>query len=408
MNLLEKASAIREEIIAIRRHLHQNPELSGKEIETGKFICRTLEDWGIQYEAGVAGTGIVATIYGKGSQAAEKTNYETKTDRRCIALRADIDALSMNETSGLPFASINPGVSHTCGHDAHTAVALGAAKLLSQMADELPGDVKIFFQPAEETTGGAQRMIDEGCLEAPFVNHVVGLHVDPTLPSGDVEFKYDKMMASSDEFTIHLEGKGCHGAHPERGCDTIAMAAQIINSLQTVTSRNVSPVNSAVVTVGMIHAGTAGNAIAPTAELTGIMRCLDPDTREFLRKRVAQIVEHTAEAFGGSGRLEIRPSYSAIINDNPTVDVVISCAEALLGKEHIHMMPYPDMGTEDFSFFAQARPSCYWHLGCGNKQDIEAGTVKDIHNPGFVLNEDCLTIGVALQTAAVCKLLEGR
>lgn len=406
MELLDQALEIKEELVAIRRHLHQYPELSGMEFETGKFICSKLDEWGIPYEYGIADTGVVAII--RGNRHPETDHHMPGTlisPRKVVALRADIDALSMTELSGLTFASCREGVAHTCGHDGHTAVALGAAKLLKDMEESLAGDVKIFFQPAEETTGGAERMIRQGCMENPRVHHVLGLHMDPTLPCGDVEFKYGKMMASSDEFTIILEGQGCHGAHPERGCDTIAMAAQIITSLQTIVSRNVSPVNSAVVTVGMIHAGTAGNAIAQKAELTGIMRCLDPETREFLRRRIREIVENTANAFGGCGELILRPSYSALINDDATVNTVIACAEDILGKDHIHMMAYPDMGTEDFSFFARECPSCYWHLGCGNKKDIQNNTVRDIHNPGFVMDEDCLPIGVAIQTAAILRLL---
>lgn len=395
MNLLKKAMELKEEIIAIRRHLHQHPELSGQEVETGRYICEKLTQWGIPYEYGIADTGIVALIRGKGAHAS-----------KTIALRADIDALPMEETSGLPFASCRPGVAHTCGHDGHTAIALGAAKLLYDMRDQLSGNVKIFFQPAEETTGGAQRMIMQGCMKSPDVDHVLGLHMDPTLPCGEAEFKHGKMMAASDEFTILLEGKGCHGAHPERGCDAIVMAAQVVNALQAIVSRNLSPVNSAVITVGMLHAGTVGNAIAQKAELTGIMRCLDPDTRAFLHERVRQLVENTAASFGGCGQLILRPSYSALINDDHVVDIMMETAGQLLGKEHIHLMPYPDMGTEDFSFFAQECPSCFWHLGCGNREDIANGTVKDIHNPGFLLDEDCLPIGAAVQTAGVLALLQ--
>lgn len=389
---------LKEETIAIRRHIHQHPELSGQEVQTGRYICEKLAEWGIPYEYGIADTGIVALIRGEGEPAL-----------KTVALRADIDALPMQETSGLPFASCHPGIAHTCGHDGHTAIALGAAKLLYDIRARLSGNVKIFFQPAEETTGGAQRMIRQGCMRSPRVDHVLGLHMDPTLPCGEAEFKYGKMMAASDEFTILLEGKGCHGAHPQRGCDAIVMAAQVINSLQTIVSRNISPINSAVITVGMLHAGTVGNAIAQKAELTGIIRCLDPDTRVFLQEKVRQVTENTAAALGGCGQLILRPSYSALINDDQVVDTMIEAAAGLLGREHIHLMPYPDMGTEDFSFFAQECPSCFWHLGCGNREDIKNGTVKDIHHPGFILDEDCLPIGIAVQAAGVLALLrDGR
>lgn len=389
MELLSQANALKGEMIAIRRHLHQYPELSGREYETGKYICQKLDEYGIPYACGIADTGIVAIIRGG------------LDDGHAVALRADIDALPLQETTGLPFSSCHDGVAHSCGHDGHIAIALGAARMLYDRRETLRGTVKIFFQPAEETTGGAQRMILAGCMENPKVEHVLGLHMDASLPCGEASFKHGKMMAASDEFTITLTGKGCHGAHPERGCDAILMAAAIINSLQSVVSRNVSPVNSAVVTVGMIHAGTAGNVIAQTAELTGIIRCLDPQTRTFLAERLARIVEHTASALGGNGELILHPSYSALINDDRITDTMISAASSILGPNRVHQMSYPDMGTEDFSFFAEQCPSCYWHLGCGNPAK---GIVYDIHNPAFTLDEDCLPLGAAIQTAGVLKL----
>lgn len=390
MELLSQANALKEEMIAIRRHLHQYPELSGREYETGKYICQKLEEYGIPYTYGIADTGIMAVITGEAA------------GRHVVALRADMDALPLQETTGLPFSSCRDGAAHSCGHDGHVAIALGAARMLHDRRETLGGTVKIFFQPAEETTGGAQRMILEGCMVNPRVEHVLGLHMDPSLPCGEAAFKHGKMMAASDEFTITLTGKGCHGAHPERGCDAILMAAQIISSLQSVVSRNVSPVNSAVVTVGMIHAGSAGNVIAQTAELTGIIRCLDPQTRAFLAERIRQIVEYTASALGGCVELTLHPSYCALINDDRVTDTMISAASSVLGHERVRQMPGPDMGTEDFSFFAEECPSCYWHLGCGNPAK---GIIHDIHNPGFTLDEDCLPLGAAIQTAGVLKLL---
>lgn len=410
--ILKEAMELKEEMTAIRRHLHQNPELSGQEWETGKYICSKLDEWGIPYEYGVAETGIVAVITGRDTSDGIDMDYSSSVLKdqsdgkgravKCVALRADMDALPMTEATGLAFASCREGIAHTCGHDGHVAAALGAARILNRRKDSFSGSVKLFFQPAEETTGGAERMIQAGCLEKPHVDYVLGLHMDPSLACGEVEFKHGKMMAASDEFTILLTGQGCHGAHPERGCDAIAMAAQVVTSLQTVVSRNIAPVNSAVVSVGMIHAGTAGNAIAQTAELTGIMRCLDPETRDLLKERVRQIVENTAAAFGGRGQLILRPSYSPLINNDGVVDLMMDTAASLIGKDHIHQMPCPDMGTEDFSFFAMERPSCFWHLGCGNP---EKGITQDIHNPGFDLDEDCLPIGAAIQAAGVLELL---
>lgn len=387
---------LNSELINIRRDFHRNPELGGFEHKTMKKICTYLNSWGIEYENCVAGTGVIAIVRGKNKKKTDKTSP-------CIGVRADIDALPIKEETRVEFKSINDGVMHACGHDAHTTIALGTAKIIKSMEAQLNGDIKFFFQPAEETTGGAERMINEGCLKNPDVDYVLGLHVDPSIKTGFVKLKYGKMMASSDEIIIKAIGKSTHGAHPNEGVDPLIIASNLILSLQSLVSRNLSPLNSAVFTIGSIHGGTKGNIIPDEVEMTGILRTLDQGTRDFMKKRIEEIVVNVPKAFGGQGRLYIRESYNALINNDEVVDLVRRTAEKILGKDNIIISQFPDMGTEDFSYFSEHSKACFFNLGCRN-EEIEA--VYPIHSSMFKLDESCLKIGVKLQVENVLKLLQ--
>lgn len=380
------------ELNDIRRELHKNPELGGSEYKTMDKICSYLDSWGIEHEKGIAETGVVAIVRGKNK----------KENALCIGIRADIDALPIKEETNIDFKSINEGAMHACGHDAHTTIALGTAKIIKSMESELKGDVKFFFQPAEETTGGAERMIKAGCLKNPNVEYVLGLHVDPGLETGKIGIKYGKMMASSDEVRIKACGKSTHGAHPDQGVDPIVIASNIVVSLQSLVSRNISPLNSAVLTMGSIHGGTGGNIIPDEVEMAGILRTLDPDTRAFMKKRIAEVVENVPKALGGEGSLCIRESYGALINNDEAVDAVRETAERILGKDNVAILDFPNMGTEDFSYFTQNAKGCFFNLGCRNEK-IDA--VYPIHSSKFMLDEACLEIGVKLQVENILNLL---
>lgn len=383
------AEEMREELSSIRRDFHSHPELSGQEYRTADKICEYLDGWGIEYRRGAADTGIVALVRGE-------------RPGKTVGIRADMDALPLMEEAGRSYGSQNPGVMHACGHDAHMTVALGAAKILQALRGELAGNVKFFFQPAEETTGGAKRMIEAGCLENPHVDYVLGLHVSSRYEAGSAGVRYGNMMAASDEFTVVVTGKSCHGAHPDQGTDAMVAAGAVLSGLQTLVSRNLAPVNPAVCTVGKIHGGTAGNIICDRVQMDGILRSVDPRTREFLRERLRAMAENTARAYGGEAQVEFRPSYPALINTDAVVDVVKETACRLLGAEQVTLEREPDLGTEDFSYFAEARPACFWHLGCANfKRGIDA----DIHNCRFDLDEDCLAVGAAIQAEAALALL---
>lgn len=382
--------ALAEEVIAMRRHIHAHPGVSEHEEETMKYIASKMEEWGIPYQAEVADTGLVALITGEAGEGP------------VVGLRADIDALPIQEEADVPYASTIPGVMHACGHDAHTAILLGAAKTLNEMKSQLKGSVKLFFQPAEESIGGAARMIAEGCMENPHVDYVLGLHVETNHQSGHIGIKYGKMYAASDMIDITIHGKGSHGAMPHDGVDTIAVAAAIISTVQTVVSRNVSPLNSAVCSFGMIRGGTVRNQIADKVELSGILRTLDPETRLFVRNQVKSIVEGVAASMGASAEYKVTESYGPLINNDEVVAMVEKNARELLGADKIVLEQDPELGCEDFSYFATERPSCFYHLGCYHEK---LGERIGVHNSSFTLDEDCLIVGVALQVKNVLTLL---
>lgn len=389
VDIKQNIENINQEIINIRRDFHRNPELSDNEFGTMEKICDYLESWGIEYKKGVAKTGVVAIIPGK----------ETG---KTIGIRADIDALPVTEQTGLPFASINKGVMHACGHDAHITIALGAAKVLNSMKKDIKGNIKFFFQPAEETIGGAERMIQEGCLEDPDVDVVLGLHVSPNIETGSVELRYGKMNASSDMITIVVRGKSAHGANPEKSIDPLVISANIILGLQTIVSRNISPLNPAVFTIGSINGGTKGNIIPEEVKMECILRTLDNETRSYFKERIINIVEGISKSYGGEGEVIIQESYAPLINTDEIVDIVKEVAEEVVGKDNIRYIPHPELFAEDFSYFAQEKKACFFHLGCRNK---EKDCIYPLHNSKFNIDEDCLKLGVELQVKNVIKLL---
>ncbi|WP_130862356.1 M20 metallopeptidase family protein [Bacilliculturomica massiliensis] len=383
---------LERELSEIRRDLHRNPELSGEEYRTGAQICRRLEEWGIPCEKGVADTGVVGVVTGTRGPA-----------RKTVGIRADMDALPIEEENKTaPYCSVNPGVMHACGHDAHTAILLGTARILKAMENEWAGRVKFFFQPAEETTGGAARMIEAGCLEDPHVDFVLGLHVDPGCSAGQVGIRYGKMYAASDMLTVRVYGRSAHGAHPDEGVDAIVVSANILNTLQTLVSRNICPTGAAVCTFGTIHGGSVRNQIADRVEMQGILRTLDHETRRFARDKIRAVCEQVADAMGARAELIVEESYGPLINNDQVTDVVLRNARTVLGVENVILEQAPDMGTEDFSYFAAARPSCFFHLGCaapGDKKTV------DLHNSRFDIDERCLAAGVKLQVRNALTLL---
>lgn len=380
MDILTQARAVAGEAIALRRMIHRCPEPGNEEHSTSALIVRTLEGLGWTVERPV-GTSVMATLTGARPGGT-------------VALRADMDALRIQEETGLPFMSEKPGLMHACGHDFHCAGLLGAAMLLTRFRDELRGSVRLLFQPDEEGSGGAQRMIAAGCLNG--VDAVFGAHVDPDLPAGTVGFKYGKMYAASDVFKVIVRGEGCHGASPEAGVDAIAIGAQVVTTLQQIVSRRIAPTDSAVLTVGSFHAGAQANVVADRAELEGILRTLGPSTRAEVKGMLTQTVEGVCAALGGSAEIVIRESYPGIVNDDGMVDYAKRAAAMTLGEGAVRMIDSPTMATEDFGCFAQVVPGAFYKIGVGNPA---IGAVWPIHSPKFVADEAAMPALIAMHAA---------
>lgn len=391
MDINKRIEEIFSELVEIRRDFHKNPELSQNEFRTQGKIREYLNQWGIENYI-CADTGVVGIIKGK-------------KPGKTIGIRGDIDALPIDEKNNVPYCSVNPGVMHACGHDAHATVVLGAGKIIKELADSeesINGNVKLFFQPAEETIGGGDRMVKEGCMENPKVDYVLGLHVMSYLDTGKVELKYGKLNASTDSINITLKGKASHGAYPDKGIDAIAMAGNVITALQTIVSRNTSPLNSVVISLGKISGGVKENVIADEVQITGTLRTLDDETRKYTKERIQSIVNNVAMAFGGEGITKFNDGYQALINDDEVVDIIKENAEKILGKENVVFKEFPSLGAEDFSYFIDAAKGAFFHLGCGNS---EKGITSLIHTEYFDIDEECLKVGVKLQVENVLTLL---
>ena len=378
----EMVDTIYPQLIAIRRDLHQHPELGLEEYRTSALVLDYLQQWNIKVTQLIGETAIVGLIEGN---PGEKT----------IGLRADMDALPIEEKTGALYASLIPGKMHACGHDVHTTILLGASYILQQLKEEFKGNVKLFFQPAEETVGGAKPMIEAGCLEHPKVNHVLGLHVRPTLNVGEVGFHYGKCHAASDTIIISINGKQAHGAYPQDGIDAILISAHVITALQSLISRNLSPFETAVLSLGIIEGGTAGNIVCDQVTIKGTLRTLDQTTRVFMKKRIIEVAENTAKAFGGSADVRIEEGYAPLINAHAT--------RKLLGEDNVIIMEHPSLGVEDFAYFAEAVPSCFYNLGTSNPHK---GIQAALHENTFDVDEEAIKIGVCLQVLSALHLLE--
>lgn len=386
---LEDAKAMREWLVKARRTLHAIPEPGDEERLTQDAVCAFLDGMGISYAR--RRTSIVALIQGAHPGPV-------------VAIRADMDALPVQEDKARPYCSRRDGYMHACGHDAHMTCALGAAKYFSERRHLLSGSVKFLFQPAEETDGGAEKMIADGALENPRVDYVIGLHVMPDVPVGMVELKHGALNASSDYLEVAVRGEGAHAAYPDRGIDAIMIAGKVLDGLHSIVSRNVSPLSEAVITIGTIRGGTRNNIVADEVRMTGTIRTTDPAVRALLAGRVRAVVEHVCAAFGGSGETLVRPGYRALVNHDAVVDRIAAVADRIVGSRNVQWRKAPSMGVEDFSYFVAERPGAFYHLGCGN---AARGIDAPLHSDRFDIDEDCLPIGVAMNAAIALDLLKG-
>ena len=374
------------ELVALRRQLHQHPELAFEEHETAKAVSGYLDKLGVRYRAGIGKTGIVALIEGTKPGAT-------------VGMRADMDALPIHEQSGVPFASRVPGKMHACGHDVHTVIALGVAAALSDMRGELRGRVKLLFQPAEETLSGAQAMIADGALQDPKMDVVLGYHNWPAVEAGKVGYNADVVMASADAFDITLKGREAHGAHPHMGIDALAAAAHLVSQLQTIVSREVKPVSPAVVTVGELQAGTARNIIAGTAVLRGIVRTMEAGLAEKIEAAMRRMLDGLKTGMRVDYALDWKRVAPALRNHKPTLERLLAAARDTLGAENVVELGEPSMGSEDFAWFAERVPVA--HLRIGSKID---GLDTAIHRANYDCNEAAIALGVRVMTRAVLDL----
>ena len=385
-DILAQARAAADQAIVLRRAIHRHPEIGNEEVMTSALIVKTLNALGWRLER-PAGTSVMAILEGAHPGGT-------------VALRADMDALRIQEANGLPFESEVPGLMHACGHDFHCAGLLGAAMVLTPHREDLHGSVRLLFQPDEEGSGGAQRMIDAGCLDG--VDAVFGAHVDPDLPAGAIGIKYGKMYAASDVFKVIVHGVSCHGASPDEGIDAIAIGSQVVAALQQIVSRRVSPTDAAVLTVGSFHAGAQRNVIADRAEIEGIIRTLGPQTRAKVRALFTETVEGVCTAMGAEAEVHIRESYPGIVNDDHMVDLVRQTALELLDEKSVILMSTPTMGTEDFGCFAQVVPGAFYKIGVRNP---EIGAVYPLHSPRFIADEAAMSNLIALHAGLVLRYL---
>jgi amidohydrolase len=377
------AKGFAAEVVANRRHLHQNPELSFHEFQTAKFVAQKLKEIGLQPQEGIANTGLVAIIEGR------------NPEKKVVGLRADMDALPIFEQNDVPYKSKNEGVMHACGHDAHTSSLLGTAKILYNLRQEFEGTIKLIFQPAEEKApGGASIMIKEGVLENPTLQSMVGQHVAPNIPVGKIGFREGMYMASTDELFVKIIGKGGHGAMPDQLIDPVLIASHVIVALQQIISRNRKPANPSVLSFGRFIADGVTNVIPNEVTMQGTFRCMDEEWREDGLRRMKKMAEGMTEAMGGVCEFEIVKGYPFLKNHPELTRRLKHAATEFMGKENIIDLDLW-MAGEDFAFYSQVVDSCFYRLGTRNEN---RGIISGVHTPTFDIDETALEIGPGLMS----------
>ena len=372
------------EFIQLRRDIHRHPELAFEEHRTSDLVAAKLESWGYSVHRGLGGTGVVGTL-------------QRGTSPRRLGLRADMDALPIEEATGAEWHSVKPGVMHACGHDGHTAMLLAAAKAIAQDVT-FDGTLNLIFQPAEEGGGGAVRMMADGLFEQHPCDAVFAMHNMPGTPTGHFVFRDGAAMASSDYVTIQVHGTGGHGAMPHRAADPLVAAASIVMALQTVVSRNVDPLHTAVVTVGALHAGQANNVIPALATLELSVRALDPEVRRLLAQRIKALVAAQAESFGVTAEVDWRAGYCVLVNSVDETNFARQVALDLVGPDRVTLHGPALTGSEDFAFMLEQIPGSYLLIGNG---DGDSAGACMVHNPGYDFNDDNIATGASYWVALV-------
>lgn len=379
MQVLDRIAAYADELTAIRRDLHEHPELGFEEHRTAGIVAEKLRGWGIEVATGIGGTGVVGVV--KGTRPG-----------RTIGLRADMDALPIDEQTNLPYASKTPGVMHACGHDGHTAILLGAARYLSENR-EFSGTAVLIFQPAEEGLGGARAMLADGLFDRFPCDEIYGLHNSPFDAPGEIGVKPGPAMAGANFFDIKVIGRGGHAARPEAAIDTVVIASGLVQQLQTIVSRNVASTTPVVLSVTQIHAGAAYNVLPETATLCGTVRYFDPEAAEIVSARMREICDGFARAHNATIEIDIRNVFDVLVNDAGLTEAMLAAAREVTGAEKTHRKDGLVMGSEDFADMLRVVPGAYCTIG-------HAGDVP-LHNAGFVLDDGILPLGAALMARMV-------
>lgn len=378
-SLRDEILELKDWLVEIRRAIHMHPELGFEEVETSKLVKRWLEEFGLEVKTGMAKTGVVGLLQGK-------------RPGRTVAIRADMDALPMEELNQVPYASKIKGKMHACGHDAHVAILLGVARFFSSHRDQVRGNIKWIFQPAEEGGGGGKIMVKEGVLENPKVDAIFGAHVYPQIPMGVVGICEQEALAAADRFIIRVIGQSGHAASPHLAKDPILAAGHLITQLHCLVSRDVNPLESAVITIGKVSGGTAFNIIPDEVELLGTLRTLSSEMRETLKKRMEKVVQGIAHSFGMDHRFDFEYGYPVLINDPEMTRLVASACSRAIGDEKVKNLK-PSMGAEDFAYYLEKVPGSYFRLGIGNEAK---GIVHPYHSSHFDIDEEVLPFGVEM------------
>ena len=392
-HILQESGNLLAQMRDIRRDLHRNPEIGTREIRTSRIVADYLKGLGLEVRSGIVGYGVVATL----SPDAEEP---------CVALRADMDALPMEEKNAVSYASTRPDAAHCCGHDGHTAILVGTATLLCRFSHLLEGSVKFIFQPSEDKApGGAMPMITAGALNNPEVTGIFSLHLSPDLPEGSVGIKTGFCTISSAEFILKMIGKGCHVASPHKGVDPLTMAAMTVMAGQTIVPKRVNPLDPAILSFCTLHGGTASNVVPEEVELTGTIRTVDPDKRKELAKALDQVAEGVSGMYGGRHHLTINMEYPSVFNHHEMCAEFRESAGRVLPADKIIDLPSPSMTGEDVAYFHQKVPGVHWLLGTENAAE---GFTHPLHSPFFNFNEDVMSLGAAMHAVCTIDFLKNR
>lgn len=379
------SSDILSEVISLRRTIHREPELGFKEFKTSTLVANYLDSLGLKVTKGIAGTGVVGLLEGT-------------SPGKTIAIRADMDALPIQEETDLPYASSIPGVMHACGHDVHTSIVLGTANILSKLKDQIKGNVKFIFQPGEEGLGGAKKMIEEGALDNPKVDAIIALHVAPNCKTGQISVSSGPVMASPSEFKLEIKGRGGHAAEPQKAIDPIIIGTNIVNLFQTIVSRSKDPLKSAVLSVTCFQAGNTFNIIPSNAIIKGTVRTFDSLLDDEISKRMLAIISSVTGAMGAEYSFEYVKSYPPVVNSKEMVDLIVNASLKVTEKENIILDKQVSMLAEDFSYYLNEVPGALFNLGCS---EPNCNHFENLHSSKLIADENCISVGMEVFTQAV-------